>query len=148
MQPSPLDALHDVLAPTEVSWWPLSYAAWAVIAASLLVITFMIWWLYQRHQHNIAKREAQLLAKHEQDALALHALLKRLVKHYYGTELASVRQEVWIKIVARLCKQTFSTTELASLYSQAPQDDLVRKLRTAIGKFDTKARKLREVCDV
>ncbi|WP_368857999.1 DUF4381 domain-containing protein, partial [Thermolongibacillus altinsuensis] len=47
MQTSPLDGLHDVIVPSQVSWWPLAPIWWVIIATLLLAIGYLSYTLYR-----------------------------------------------------------------------------------------------------
>ncbi|TMP39023.1 DUF4381 domain-containing protein [Pseudoalteromonas rubra] len=138
MMQNPLDALHDVLPPEQVSWWPLTPASWAVILIALLIVSVGIWLAVRHWQHNRAKREAiKLSQQHTQDALALHGILKRLTRHYYGSEQAAKPTAQWHKMLNQLTRQQFSEQDLNSLYSSTPTV-ACSKLLAAIKTFKTK----------
>lgn len=138
MPSSPLDALKDVIPPTEVSWWPLSYAAWGLIVATLLVLTLIILFIVKRQRHSRAKREATQLAKLAESSLSLHTLLKRLVKHYYGVEMASLPQKQWLHILNTVSNVTFTSEELQTIYSPNGAEALFDKFSQAITTFKTR----------
>ncbi|MCF6434774.1 DUF4381 domain-containing protein [Pseudoalteromonas sp. MMG022] len=144
MQASPLDALHDVMPPSEVSWWPLSPAMWVIIAMLLLLTIMLIVWRYKAWQHKRAKREAiSLCAQYQDDAQQLHILVKRLTKHYYGNQAVAGSNQLWASRLSKLSGQTFNAQELDTLYSPEPSANLASKLRMAIKNF-----KLKEAIDV
>lgn len=139
MQPSPLDALHDVMPPNDVPWWPLSAASWVVIITIVLLLIITIRALYKAHCYKKAKKQAIAQSQTmQQDPQALHILLKRLTKHYYGTEVTTQSQMRWAKTLTQLCGQTFNEQELNSLYSPTPSPALTHKLVMAIKHFKLK----------
>ncbi|MFC3034002.1 DUF4381 domain-containing protein [Pseudoalteromonas fenneropenaei] len=148
MQSSPLDALHDVLPPEQVSWWPLSPIAWLIVVAVLLLLGLTAWWLIRRYRFTAAKREAIKASTQLDNALALHTLLKRLTKHYYGIHYASQSQAQWQKILNHLAKADFSHNELQQLYSPSGAECLNAKLKLAIKHFKPHDKRLKEVLDV
>lgn len=143
---SPLDNLHDVIAPATVPWWPLSLPAIAIIAVVLLLLVIASYAIYQRHLLNKAKKQAIKESKAYQscnldNVQALHLLLKRLVKHYYGAEAASQSGEKWLELVAATSKTTLSNEELIRLYqaeNNEPLTDFHNKLTKAIYRFKVK----------
>ncbi|MBD1584482.1 DUF4381 domain-containing protein [Pseudoalteromonas sp. S16_S37] len=144
MQASPLDALHDVMPPSEVSWWPFSYAMWAVILIVLFIFIAVAVWRYKAWKYHQAKREAiKHIAYHQHDAQQLHILLKRLTKHYYGSRAVSGSNQLWATRLTQLCGHTFNAQELDSLYGPNPNEQLAIKLQQAIKSF-----KLKEALDV
>ncbi|CCQ12471.1 putative orphan protein [Pseudoalteromonas luteoviolacea B = ATCC 29581] len=149
MQSSPLAALKDVIPPSEVSWWPLSVLAWATLIGILIFIILVTFWLYRRHQFGLAKREAIELAKESQnDALILHSLLKRLMKHYYGAEFTTLPSPQWTDALEHLTKQRFTLDEINSLYSSTPDAELNQKLMAAIKRFKLRDSLVKEVYGV
>ncbi|WP_440056742.1 DUF4381 domain-containing protein (plasmid) [Pseudoalteromonas sp. T1lg65] len=141
MQANPLDQLHDVVTPETVSWWPLSYAMWAVIIVTLLSLLLFIRAIIKHRRFTQAKREAVNLSKQQHDQpLALHETLKRLVKHYYGNEVASLSSSSWLTQLTKLSKVSISEQELQSLYSATPNAELANKLSQAIASFKLKER--------
>ncbi|MEO2281064.1 DUF4381 domain-containing protein [Pseudoalteromonas pernae] len=144
MQSVPIPQLEDVIAPTEVSAWPPGPAWWLVAALVLgILITLIIMWR-QRAQHLEAKREAISHAANTEDALALHQLLKRLCKHYYGDHISALTGKKWAQVLSQLSAMSFSEDELLAIYrDKADHTDLSLKLSSAINQFKTK-----EILDV
>lgn len=66
MQKNPLDGLHDVIAPTEVAWWPLAPIWWLIIAlvGSLLIIGLVL--LYKNQQFKKAKKTSHYIKQNPQ----------------------------------------------------------------------------------
>ena len=60
MQKNPLDGLHDVIAPSEVAWWPLAPIWWLIIVflVALLVVGLVL--LYKNLQFKKAKKQPDL----------------------------------------------------------------------------------------
>jgi hypothetical protein len=144
MQASPLDALHDVLPPSEVSWWPLSPMLWVLLITTLLLLFIVSRYIYKAHCHKKAKKQAILHSQQcTHDAQALHIILKRLTKHYYGVAATTQSQTQWANTLSRLSGQSFNAQELNSLYSPSPDSQLASKLVIAISQF-----KLKEALDV
>ncbi|TMO57882.1 DUF4381 domain-containing protein [Pseudoalteromonas aurantia] len=144
MQVSPLDALHDVLPPSEVSWWPLSPMVWALLIITLLLLLLIGRCVYKAHCHKKAKKQAiEHSQQHPDNAQALHIILKRLTKHYYGVAATTQSQTQWAHTLSRLSGLSFNEQELNSLYAPKPDSQLANKLTLAINKF-----KLKEKIDV
>ncbi|MCF2858249.1 DUF4381 domain-containing protein [Pseudoalteromonas sp. SMS1] len=141
MTPSPLDALHDVLPPEQVHWWPLSLPMWALILTVILSLFAVSVFAYRRWQFGAAKREALKLSTQCQDnPLELHNLLKRLTKHYYGSQATSQSTANWCKTLNRLSQVKFQETDIVSLYHPTPRADLQPKLVAAIKTYKIKER--------
>lgn len=141
MNQSPLDALHDVMPPEQVSWWPLSLPMWALICVSIIVIVALAVWLYKNWQFGAAKREAiQLSQQHQQDALALHGIVKRLAKHYYGTSAAAQSSATWCQTLNAVSKAQFKEQDITALYKSDNNNEQIEQLMMAIKTFKTKER--------
>ncbi|AIY64976.1 DUF4381 domain-containing protein [Pseudoalteromonas piratica] len=143
---SPLDNLHDVIAPATVSWWPLSVPAFTLIAILITLIIAAIYVCYKRYQLAKAKRQALLeskayLTSNYANTQALHLILKRLVKHYYGIEAANQFGEKWQEVVLKTTKTKLTNEELSRLYqgeSEQPISSFHQKLVKAIKQFKVK----------
>lgn len=143
---SPLDNLHDVIAPATVSWWPLSVPAFTLIAILITLIIAAIYVCYKRYQLAKAKRQALLeskayLTSNYANTQALHLILKRLVKHYYGIEAANQFGEKWQEVVVKTTKTKLTNEELSRLYqgeSEQPINSFHQKLVKAIKQFKVK----------
>ena len=141
MQTSPLDGLHDIIAPSQVSWWPLAPAWWAIIALLLLALCAAIYIFYKKHQFNKVKRYAIELSLKLNDAQQLHIILKRLVIEYYDKRLAAQSTAQWCNTLTTLTSLTFSEQEILSLYNVQQKDaPLCDKLRQSIKQFKIKER--------
>jgi len=145
----PLDNLHDVIAPATVSWWPLSVPAFTLIAMLITFIIAAIYVCYKRYQLAKAKRQALLESKayftsNYANTQALHLILKRLVKHYYGIEAANQFGEKWQEVVLKTTKTKLSNEELSRLYQgESDESDesissFHQKLVKAIKQFKVK----------
>ena len=66
MQKNPLDGLHDVIVPNQVSWWPLAPAWWVIIAIVILALSITIYALYKKNKFKKPKQYAITLSKNEQ----------------------------------------------------------------------------------
>lgn len=140
MQTSPLDGLHDVIAPTQASWWPLATAWWVLICIVVIAITCLGYYLYQRAQFTKAKRHAIKLSQQlTDDPAQLHILIKRLALHYYQPKVASSDTKVWCKTLTTLSGIEFTEQELLSLYrTDNYSSALANKLCLAIKQFKLK----------
>jgi cbb3-type cytochrome oxidase subunit 3 len=144
MQTNPLDGLHDIIAPSQVSIWPLAPAWWVIIALLCVLVAASAYWLYKRYQFNKAKRYAIQLSQQHESAQQLHIILKRLVIAYYDKRLAAQATAAWCTTLTTLTGITFSEQEILSIYNQtAPDTALCHKFRQGIKQF-----KLKEVVHV
>ena len=139
MQTSPLDGLHDIIAPTHVDWWPLAPAWWVLISIALCLVCGLIIIMYKNYQFKKPKRNAIKLANQQQSAQQLHIILKRLVITYYDPRLAAQSTANWCKTLSQLGAIGFSEDEIASLYiAEQTQQALSNKFRQAIKQFKLK----------
>ncbi|MGO2011100.1 MAG: DUF4381 domain-containing protein [Pseudoalteromonas sp.] len=140
MQTSPLDGLHDVIAPNQVHWWPLAPAWWALIVLILMAIIGLGYYLYKRSQFIKAKRHAVELSQQlGNDPQQLHVLIKRLVLHYYNPQAASSETQKWCQTLKALSDIEFTERELLSLYQAGNESaKLCDKFRLAIKQFKLK----------
>ena len=143
---SPLDQLHDVIAPSAVPWWPLSPLAFSLIAVLLGLIFIILYRAKKRHQQNKAKKEAikqskQMLTVNLKNTQAMHLLLKRLIKHYYSVQLANQVGHAWCQNIKATSNISISQDELSCLYQKEQSEslaDLHAKLFRAIAQFKVK----------
>ena len=63
MQQNPLSRLNDIIAPEPITWWPLAWGWYIVIAIVLAVLGGAIYFLIKRHQTLKAKKETVNLLK-------------------------------------------------------------------------------------
>ncbi len=89
MQTSPLDGLHDIIAPSQVNWWPLAPASWVIIAVLLLLLSAAIYMAYKRYKFKQPKRFPVNLGQQHTDPQQLPIILKPLVIAYYDKRLAT-----------------------------------------------------------
>lgn len=139
MQTSPLDGLHDIIAPNQVDWWPLAPAWWVLISIALCLVCGLIIIMYKNYQFKKPKRNAIKLANQQQSAQQLHIILKRLVITYYDPRLAAQSTANWCKTLSQLAAIGFNEDEISSLYSTAQTPPaLSDKFRQAIKQFKLK----------
>jgi hypothetical protein len=140
MQTAPLDGLHDIIAPSQVSWWPLAPAWWIIIAVLLAAIVALLYYIYKQHQFKKPKRFAIALSKQlSHDDQQLHIILKRLVIEYYGKNLASQATKDWCITLSQVTGQHFEQHEINTLYSpEKSNPDLCQKLQLGIQQFKLK----------
>lgn len=141
MQTNPLDGLHDIIAPSQVNWWPLAPAWWVIITLVLICLCAGAVWFYKNNKFKKPKRYAVDLSQNEQSAQQLHIILKRLVIEYYDKRLAAQSTAKWCKTLATLTGLSFTEQEILSLYNtQQTNLALNAKLRQGIQKFKLKER--------
>ncbi|MGQ8366806.1 DUF4381 domain-containing protein [Glaciecola sp. 1036] len=109
---NPLDNLHDIQLPTEVSWWPLATGYWILIACCLIALVLGIRY-FLRHRNltqlrNQAVKQIQLLDEtSDQFHLRLQAILKNVAQFYYPSQIMSLHGEQWQLVLesGKLAKQ-------------------------------------------
>jgi len=139
MQPNPLAGLHDIIAPSQVSWWPLAPAWWVIITLLFIAICAVAFWFYNNHKFKKPKRYAIDLSKTEQSPLKLHIILKRLVIEYYDKRLAAQSTTNWCNTLNALTGLSFSEQEILSLYNtEQANEALTDKFRQGIKQFKLK----------
>ena len=139
MQTSPLDGLHDIIAPTQDDWWPLAPAWWVVIAIAVCLLCSLIVIIYKNYRFKKPKRDAIALANQQQSAQQLHVILKRLVITYYDPRLAAQSTTHWCNTLNQLSAIGFTEEEILSLYNaNQTQAALSDKFRQAIKQFKLK----------
>jgi len=134
--------LRDVHTPDAISWWPLAFGWWMLIAiVACLVIVSVIALI--RYRRKVAYRKIAIteLDKHfanwQLDKIdsrylqAANALLKRVCSHLEGntsSQSASLSSETWVAHLNAYVKTDLSTqTSVAiaeQLYQQNPNSDI------------------------
>ncbi|WP_414830284.1 DUF4381 domain-containing protein [Alteromonas sp. H39] len=100
-QQDPLAQLNDIHTPTDVSYWPLDWGWWLVIALATVVLIALAVVVVRKHRHQRARRMAQqelatITADSENWPARLNALLKRMALAYCSQEsVASLHGEKW-----------------------------------------------------
>jgi hypothetical protein len=139
MQTNPLDGLHDIIAPSQVNWWPLAPAWWFIIALLFLALCAAIYIFYKKHKFKKPKRYAIQLSQSEQNPQQLHIILKRLVIEYYDKRLAAQSTSKWCTTLNTLTGLSFTEQEILSLYNPSQKDTtLCEKFRQGIKQFKIK----------
>lgn len=128
MNANPLDQLRDIHLPQAVDWWPLAPGWWILIALVIAVCAYAGYWLYQRYQASMIKRQAiELLtelnnehqANHKQLLAEYSKLIRRVVISYYPREqFAAVSGKAWVEQLNQLTEQAYFTGDCAELLAQ------------------------------
>jgi len=99
--PNPLDQLADVTLGDDITWWPLAWGWWAIIALVLVVTAISIGLFLAHRKRTKIKRDAlqelQQLDLSAGDADGnMHAILKNAVLKYYPLHnVARLSGEPW-----------------------------------------------------
>lgn len=98
---NPLANLADISTGPEISYWPLAWGWWLVIAVGLLLLALIIWQSYAFWQRRALQRRALKAIKQidpgKQDAAAeLHAILRATCMHAFTqVNIASLHSKQW-----------------------------------------------------
>lgn len=97
----PLAQLNDIHTPDTVSYWPLDWGWWLVIAIAIVILTAIVVVLIRKHRYakarRIARAELATITSDTEDWPArLNAILKRTALAYCPQEkVASLYGEQW-----------------------------------------------------
>lgn len=132
--------LRDVHLPEEVSWWPLAYGWWILLALTTLAIAALIYYFLRKRKRNAyrygAIKELNIAFaqwQQQNDAGAYlqsaNAILKRSVLHFTaGHDVASQSGQAWLNTLAGSAKGPLSVELTDALNSQVyranPQADI------------------------
>ncbi|WP_218313034.1 DUF4381 domain-containing protein [Alteromonas antoniana] len=100
-QQDPLAQLNDIHTPPDVSYWPLDWGWWLVIALAAIILIALIVIAVRKHRHQRARRMAQkeltsITADTENWPARLNAVLKRTAMAYCSQEaVASLYGDKW-----------------------------------------------------
>lgn len=128
----PLANLHDIIAPSMPSWWPLPVIYWLILLTVLMVIGISVYF-FKRHQK---QRKSQLhyftalsqLENNGCDLIELNKLLKMVsIIHLPRAEVASLHGNTWFDFL--VSHSSLSETILfkgrqqfiSQLYEQSPR---------------------------
>lgn len=96
-----LQQLADIYEPEFVSPWQPALGHWLLLAAALLLVSALLWQLYQRWQAGGARRAAlaelkQIDWQEPAAAAAINQLLKRLLRSYQPQHpMLTANTKVW-----------------------------------------------------
>ncbi|MCU4676879.1 DUF4381 domain-containing protein [Catenovulum sp. 2E275] len=103
----PLAAFKDIQMPDPVSWWPLAWGWWLLIALAILLVTGLIFGFIRYQKKQRAKKQAIRLINQLDDNAsinALNTLLKQAMLSYFPREqVASLSGRAWYEfLIAQL----------------------------------------------
>jgi len=118
--------LRDLQMPADVSWWPLAFGWWIVIAVALIGLTTLLLKLRQKHRQNqyrkfatrelahtfVVWQEDQNTASYLQSA---NSILKRCIVYLESTTSTTSRSsssltgQRWLKVLNEFNKTPLST---------------------------------------
>lgn len=93
--------LHDITDQHNVSWWPLAFGWWLLLAA-ILLLTCSLWlWLRGRQRRRALNQQVEsLLSAPAQSISELNLRLKQVLLLRYSREtIASMEEQNWLNIV-------------------------------------------------
>lgn len=107
MQQDPLSQLNDIIAPEPITWWPLAWGWYIVIAIVLAALGGAIYFLIKRHQTLKAKKETVNLLKalhdepHPQKVVKqTNEILKRAALAYAPRDMiARLSGDKWLNVI-------------------------------------------------
>ncbi|WAJ72080.1 DUF4381 domain-containing protein [Catenovulum adriaticum] len=96
----PMAAFKDLQMPDPISWWPLAWGWWVVIAISLIALAAFIYFLVQHQQKKRAKKQAIKLINQlpaSATTIELNQLLKQTMLSYYPRQqVAQLSGKTWL----------------------------------------------------
>ena len=109
----PLAQLRDIHLPAEVSWWPLAWGWWLLIALAGAALVWLIWVLLKRYQSRLYRRQAQVQIDRLQQQRtanllpAIFAILKQAANTAYPEQrFGSLGINEFIGFLQQSCDQT------------------------------------------
>lgn len=130
-----LENLADVSLGQTPSIWPLAWGWWLVIVVAILALASISWFVVayirkHKFQRKALKAVNNITNNEPQALVSLHAVLRRAVMHYFGSqEINSLQGGSWQQFLQDQAKYTKkiddkSLAQLAqlesSLYTKAP----------------------------
>lgn len=145
MNENPLDQLKAIHTPDGVSYWPLAWGWWALIALSLAIIIFCGVYWYRRRQHLSAKRQAltalsQIDLSSAQAIIQCNSLMKRVALHYDNQPtVAGLYGEQWQHYLlsslspqfASQCEAIFAQAQSQAYQAESPAPEHTRAMQQA-----------------
>lgn len=117
----PLAQLNDIHTPDAVSYWPLDWGWWLVIAIALVITTAITVMLVRRYRHakarRMAKAELAMITCDTEDWPArLNAILKRTALAYCPQEkVASLYGEQWQQFLEEALPKSATSNTMPGL---------------------------------
>ncbi|RUO32195.1 DUF4381 domain-containing protein [Aliidiomarina sedimenti] len=89
--------LHDIADTYSVSWWPLAWGWWVLIALLIVLLGGVCFWLIQRARQRRGMRLLRAQLKHPLPSLsAVNLTLKQAALLYYPRQqIAALHSEQW-----------------------------------------------------
>ena len=120
-----LSQLHDIQTPEAITWWPLAWGWWLVIAIVLALLVFVISLVIKRYKLLKAKKQALSLLQQAKDlpatekVKAVNTVLKRVALAYVERDnIAQLSTDEWSKWLNQFNEKTKVDADLLSLIYQ------------------------------
>lgn len=120
-QQDPLAQLNDIHPPTDVSYWPLDWGWWLVIALATIILFALVVVVVKKHRHQRARRMARnelatITAQTENWPARLNAVLKRTALAYCPKDaVASLYAEKWQQFLEETLPPSSAKTTMPGL---------------------------------
>lgn len=98
--PDPLATLHDIIAPSPASWWPLPLIYWTILFTTVALLSILIYFIVQ-HQKKRRQQKMYLAALSALqikgcDFITLNQLLKSIsIASFPRSQVASLHGSTW-----------------------------------------------------
>lgn len=127
-----LEKLHDIDGLDAISWWPLTWSSWALIAAILILLCLLAYFvvrrvIFNRSWKNDALKKLIKLEKNLTDSTArettivLSEYLRRIVlKRFSRQECAGLTGEAWLAWLSRHDPKQFDWEKKGTLLIEVP----------------------------
>lgn len=96
----PLSGLHDIIAPTAASWWPLPLIYWGILLVFIAVLSISVYFILQ-YKKNKKQQQKHLVALaglqiKNANFIALNQLLKGVsIASFPRSQVASLHGNAW-----------------------------------------------------
>ena len=120
----PLDQLHDIVELEQVSYWPLAWGWWLLLALLLAAIISISFRLIKRRRATAVLRQQQRAITHCASVAEVSQCLKLVVLHYFsGQQLETVTGLPWLLFLNQLLptNKQYSEEQLQRIAGQMYQ---------------------------
>lgn len=132
----PLSQLHDIQLPEPITWWPLAFG-WYLLIASVFLIIFIVWKVWSRPVKRHLKREAVALLT-DADFAGVSRLLRRIAVYQYPRkEVAGLNGDAWLAFLDKTGKTDAFTAGVGRKLVTAPYEPVPDEVDDALVKVVT-----------
>jgi len=129
------EQLRDVHLPEAISWWPLAWGWWALLAIILCIVITVVWFIRKSIVNNryrgFANTELELAfaqwkddSKNNDYLQSANAILKRIILHTSNNpSLATVSGSAWAKLLNGYSVKPLSETTQNALAHECYKAD-------------------------